>query len=316
MKAVLLGGNGFIGGHLARALRDAGHAVVSYDRQPPADTPCWPGVEYRLGDLFQPDPVGLTDILHRADLVYHLAWRYLPTDSNRYPHRDVTENLVGTLRVLELCIQQGVGRFIFFSSGGTVYGPAQMLPISEAHPTEPRSSHAINKLAVEKYLAVFSQSQGLDYVILRPGNPFGPYQQRRGQGVIAAFFAQAAAGLPLEVWGDGGVVRDYFYVGDLAEAACLAGQTAHSRTIYNIGSGIGRTLADVIAAIERLLDRPLAVRYHPGRPVDVPVNVLDISKAQAGLGWSPKIAFEDGLRLTWSYMSDALCQRHIAKKPL
>lgn len=202
MRAVLLGGNGFIGTHLARTLRDAGLTVVSYDQQPPIDAQRWPGVEYRLGELFQPEPEGLTDILHGADLVYHLAWRYLPADSNRCPRCDVMENLAGTLRVLELCMQQGIGRFIFFSSGGTIYGPAQTLPIPEMHPTEPRSSHAINKLAVEKYLAVFAQSQGLDYVILRPGNPFGPYQvPTRGQGVIAAFLAQAAAGAPLEVWG-------------------------------------------------------------------------------------------------------------------
>jgi len=299
VKAVLLGGSGFIGAHLARTLLDAGDTVTSWDRQLPAYAPRWPGVDYRLGDLYQPDAAGLADVLAGADLVYHLAWRFLPAESNGQMQADIAANLAGTVRLLETCVAQRVGRVIFFSSGGTVYGPAQTAPIPETHPTEPRSSHAILKLAVEKYLALFGQLHGLDYVVLRPGNPFGPYQDPgRGQGVIPAFLAQAAAGQPLDVWGDGQVVRDYFYVGDLAEAAWLAGRTAASRTVYNIGSGVGRSLADVIAALERLLDRPLPVQHHPARTVDVPVNVLDITKARTLLGWSPRTSFEEGLRRT------------------
>jgi len=299
MKAVLLGGSGFIGAHLARTLLDAGDTVISVDRQLPVHAPRWPGVDYRLGDMHQPDSSALTDALAGADIVYHLAWRFLPAESNAQMQADIAANLAGTVRLLEACVAQRVGRVIFFSSGGTVYGPAQVVPIPETHPTEPRSSHAILKLAVEKYLALFGQLHGLDYVILRPGNPFGPYQDPgRGQGVIPAFLAQAAAGQPLDVWGDGRVVRDYFYVGDLAEAAWLAGRTAASRTVYNIGSGVGRSLADVIAALERLLDRPLPVQHHPARTVDVPVNVLDITKARTRLDWSPQVPFEEGLRRT------------------
>lgn len=301
MRAVLLGGSGFIGAHLARALLDAGDTVVVYDQVLPVRAPRWPGVDYRLGDLYRPDPPGLAEVLDRADLVYHLAWRYLPADSNSHPQDDVGANLLGTLRLLEWCVERRVGRVIFFSSGGTVYGPARFLPIPETHPTEPRSSHAINKLAVEKYLALYAQLHRLDYVILRPGNPFGPYQDpSKGQGVIAAFLAQAAAGQPLDVWGDGRVVRDYFYIADLAEAAWLAGRTAHSHTVYNIGSGMGRALTDVIAALQQVLGRDLPVRYHPGRAVDVPANVLDVRKACAELGWAPRFSFEEGLSRTWA----------------
>ena len=304
MKAVLLGGSGFIGTHLARALVQAGYDVAVYDRRLPSPKAQNSGVRYFLGDLFCPDPPELRALLRGAGPVFHLAWRSLPAESNRRVIADVEDNLVGSLRLLEACVQAEVGRVIFFSSGGSIYGPAQSLPISEAHPTEPRSAHAINKLAVEKYLGLYHQLHGLDYVILRPGNPFGPFQDPDGgQGVIAAFLAHVAAGRPLEVWGDGSVVRDYLYVGDLAQAALLAASTPHRGTVYNIGSGVGRSIHDVLEAIQRLAQRDLEVHWLPGRPVDVPVNVLDARRASSLLGWKPLVPFDEGLRLTWQAVS-------------
>jgi UDP-glucose 4-epimerase len=305
VKAVLLGGSGFIGAHLAQALVEAGTAVTVYDWRWPALAPQWPGVRYVLGDLLAAEPAGLAEALCDADLVYHLAWRFLPATANQQMLQDVQDNLLGAVRMLERCVAARVGRVIFFSSGGTIYGPAQTLPIPETHPTEPRTSHAINKLAVEKYLALFGQLHGLDYVILRPGNPFGPYQNpHSGQGVIAAFLARAAAGQPLEVWGDGNVVRDYFYVGDLARAAVLAGTTPHSRAVYNIGSGTGLSVRDLITAIHQLIGAELPVVWRPGRSVDVPANVLDISKARTRLGWAPDTSFAEALQRTWRYYLD------------
>ena len=298
MKAVLLGGSGFIGAHLSKALAEAGHEVVAYDYRKPVLSPQWPDVRYVEGDLLASDTSQLAEILHDADVVFYLAWRFLPADSNRHMVPDVQSNLLGGLRVLKSCVMSGVRRVVFFSSGGTIYGPAQVLPILETHPTEPRTSHAILKLAMEKYLALFDQAHGLDYVILRPSNPFGRYQNPEGgQGVIAAFLARVAAGQPLEVWGDGSVVRDYFHVSDLVQAALLAGATPHSRTVYNVGSGAGYSIKQIIATLEQLVGHDIAVCWHPGRSVDVPVNVLDISKARRLLGWSPQLSFVEGLRL-------------------
>ena len=300
MKAVLVGGAGFIGTHLARALAEGGHHVTVYDRRLPPPALQRPGVCYVSGDAFAPRAPGLLEVLRGAHCVYHLAWSSLPADSNLNMISDVQDNLQGSLRLLAACVDAGVRRVVFFSSGGTVYGPAQILPIPESHPTEPLSAHAIDKLAVEKFLAVFHRLYGLDYVILRPGNPFGEYQNPRGrQGVIAVFLNRVATGEPLEVWGDGSVIRDYFYVGDLARAAVLAGETPRSCTVYNIGSGVGRSLHDVIAAIFRLVGRTVPIRWLPARAIDVPVNVLDISKARHGLGWTPQVSFEEGLRRTW-----------------
>lgn len=304
MKAILLGGSGFIGTHLAQALLQAGYDVAVYDRRLPSPKAQSAAVRYCVGDLFSPDPLELRALLRGAGPVFHLAWRALPVESNRRAIADVEDNLVGSLRLLEACAQAEVSRVIFFSSGGSVYGPAQSLPINEAHPTEPRSAHAINKLAVEKYLGLYHHLRGLDYVILRPGNPFGPFQDPNGgQGAIAAFVARAFAGRPLEVWGDGSVVRDYFYVTDLAQAALLAATTPHSVTVYNIGSGVGRSIHDVLAAVRGLAQRDLEVHWLPGRPVDVPANVLDARRANSLLAWKPLVPFEEGLRLTWQAMS-------------
>lgn len=300
MKAVLLGGSGFIGTHLAAALVGAGYEVWNCDERPPAAAG-EAAARWVQADCYAADSGALAPVLRNADLVYHLAWRYLPAESNRQVGAEAQANVPGTLCLLQGCVEAGVGRVVFFSSGGSVYGPAQYLPIPETHPTEPLSAHAISKLAAEKYLALFDRLHGQDYVILRPGNPFGPGQDPAGgQGVIAAFLARAAAGLPLEVWGDDSVTRDYFYVGDLACAALLAGQTAHSRTVYNIGSGAGRSLRDVIAAVECVLGRKLEVHRLPGRPSDTPANVLDIGKARRLLGWEPQVSFEEGLRRTWA----------------
>ena len=298
MKAVLLGGNGFIGTHLAEGLSAAGLDCLICDERPPRRET--DGVRWLAADVYHaPDDV-LRAVFEGAPLVYHLAWRYLPAASDTHIEAEAQENVAGTLRLLRLCVEAGVRRVVFFSSGGSIYGPAHCLPIPESHPTEPLSAHAISKLAVEKYLALFARQQGLDYVILRPGNPFGPYQDPDGgQGVIATCMARAAAGRPLEVWGDGSVVRDYFYVSDLARAALLAFTTAQNCVVYNIGSGVGRSLNEVMAAVEAVVGRRLEVRYLPARPSDVPVNILDATRARQMLGWEPQMSFEEGLRRTW-----------------
>jgi UDP-glucose 4-epimerase len=300
MKAVLLGGNGFIGTHLTVSLIAAGFDCISCDERPPQRA--LGGVRWADMDVFQASDDILREVLAGADVVYHLAWRYLPATSNRHMEAEAAENVPGTLHLLRLCVASDVRRVVFFSSGGSVYGPAQHLPIAETHPTEPLTAHAVSKLAVEKYLDIFALNDGLDYVILRPGNPFGPYQDPNGgQGAIAAFMARAAAGRPLEVWGDGSVMRDYFYVGDLARAARLAATTAQSRAVYNIAAGVGRSLNDVIAAIETVVGHALIVHRLPARSSDASVNILDITRARQMLGWTPQTSFEDGLRRTWTY---------------
>jgi len=300
MKCVLLGGAGFIGSHLAERLLAAGHAVRVFDLHDPGPAGGFPrrrDVEWVNGNFL--DPGDVQRAISGCEAVFHLVWTTLPKSSNEDPVSDVESNIAGTLRLLEAWRREGGGKIVFVSSGGTVYGVPRTVPIAEEHPTHPVSSYGITKLAIEKYLELYRVLHGVDYCVLRPANPYGERQRvASGQGAVTAFLYRAHRGEPIEIWGDGRVVRDYLYVGDVADALVRALGHKGERRVINIGSGVGRDLNQVVAAIERVIGRPVERRYAPGRNFDVPANVLDISLARAELGWQPATAFEDGLTRT------------------
>jgi UDP-glucose 4-epimerase len=189
------------------------------------------------------------------------------------------------------------------SSGGTIYGVPDIVPTPEEAPTNPITAYGISKLAIEKYLALYEFLYGLQYRVLRVANPFGPYQTAlKNQGVIAAFLHGAMDGKPIQMWGDGSVIRDYIYVGDVVDALTLAATHEGIGRIFNIGSGEGRSLNDIVLAIDHLLGDEILVEQRPGRPVDVPVSILDTSFAASELGWRSRTVFEDGLRTTIQWM--------------
>jgi len=300
MKCVLVGGAGFIGSHLAQRLLAAGHAVRVFDRHDPGAAGGYPGrghVQWLTRSFLDAEP--LRRALAGCDVAFHLAWTSLPKSSNEDPAGDAESNVVGTLRLLDAWRQAGGGKLVFASSGGTVYGTPRAVPIVEDHPTQPLSSYGITKLAVEKYLELYRVLHGLDYCALRLANPYGERQRvASGQGAVTAFLYRAHRGEPIEIWGDGRVVRDYLYVGDVADALVRALGHRGERRVINIGSGVGRDLNEIVTAIERVLGRPVERRHLPGRSFDVPANVLDVSLARAELGWTPATSFEDGLTRT------------------
>jgi len=300
MKCVVLGGAGFIGSHLVERLLAAGHAVRVFDLTDPGPAGRYPrygDVEWMRGSFL--DAQDLRRAIAGCEAAFHLAWTTLPKSSNEDPAADVESNIAGTVRLLEAWRGAGGGKLVFISSGGTVYGVPRAVPITEEHPTFPLSSYGITKLAIEKYLELYRVLHGLDYCVLRVSNPYGERQRiASGQGAVTAFLHRAHRGEPVEIWGDGRVVRDYLYVGDVAEALVRALDHRGDRRIINIGSGVGRDLNEIVAAIERVIGRPVERRYAPGRSFDVPVNVLDVSLARAELGWRPSTDFEDGLART------------------
>lgn len=301
MKAVVLGGNGFIGSHVVDALLDRKWHVVVYDRAPERYRRPLADVEYILGELGNKD--SLAPVLSGADLVFHLISTTVPQSSNESPIFDLQSNLLDTVRFLDVCVECRVGKVIFLSSGGTVYGLPQLLPIAEKHPTNPICSHGIVKLAIEKYFQLYKHLYGLSYVILRPSNPYGPRQDPSGtQGVVAVFLGRIAKGLPVTIWGDGETVRDYFHVSELAEA-CLAAATMESADpIFNIGSGQGKSLNQLLQTIEMVIDKPTSVVKLPLRPFDAPRIILDVHKAHAELNWQPRISLEQGILNTWDWI--------------
>jgi UDP-glucose 4-epimerase len=306
-SCLVLGGAGFIGSHVAEALAHEGHRVKLFDRPHVDRLPLFArqqGFEIFTGDFLNPQ--ALSPALRGSEVVFHLVSTTLPKTSNDNPVYDVETNVLGSLRLLALCREHAVRKVVFISSGGTVYGLPRSVPVGEDHPTEPISSYGIHKLAVEKYLHLAHRLHGLDYCILRPGNLYGPRQRLdTAQGVVAVFLDHALRGEPIQIWGDGSVVRDYVYVGDAVQAILKAARFQGEPRIFNIGSGIGVSLNQLVAEIQNVLGRPMKVEYAEPRAVDVPVNVLDCARARRHLGWSASTPLDEGLRRTCEWLRSA-----------
>jgi UDP-glucose 4-epimerase len=298
-KVLLVGGGGFIGSHIVDKLLDRGHPVRVFDRQPERFRAPLPEVEYHLGDFA--DRMALVEALAGVDAVFHLLSTTLPGTGDLDPKVDVQDNLIGTLNLLESMDRLGVRRILFLSSGGTVYGVPDVLPIPESHPLRPLNSYSIVKVSIEHYLDMHRRLRGFSPIVIRASNPFGPRQAHSGmQGVISTFLRRISAGEPVEIWGDGSVVRDYFAVGDLAELCVLAG-TGEREGVYNAGSGQGASINQIVEAIRAVTQVQFDAVYKPGRPIDVPRCVLDCSRAKKDFGWESKTEFLAQLRATWKW---------------
>jgi len=178
------------------------------------------------------------------------------------------------------------------------------VPVAEDHPTEPLCSYAISKLAIEKFLHLYSHLHRVDYRVLRIANPYGEGQSPIGkQGAIAVFTYKALRGEPIQIWGDGEVVRDYLYAGDVADAMLKAALYEGPYHVFNIGGGRGHSLNELLSRIEALLGRRVERTYLPGRRFDTPVNVLDITRARDHLRWTPQTPMEAGLARTAEWIS-------------
>lgn len=304
MKCLILGGAGFIGSHLAQGLLAAGHQVTIFDRPNlvlPPELLADKRIEWLEGDFLNEDD--LARVVPGSEVIFQLVSATLPKSSNDNPVYDVESNIIGTLRLLNLARLHAVKRVVFASSGGTIYGLPHTLPIAETHSTEPLVSYGISKLAIEKYLHLYQALYGIDYCVLRIANPFGERQRvSAAQGAVAVFLHRAMNNEVIHVWGDGSVVRDYIYVKDVTTAFMRALAYHGEQRVFNIGAGQGMSLNDILTAIEKLLGRPVARSYEPGRKFDVPVNVLDITRARELLGWQPEISFHDGLVQTLAWM--------------
>ncbi len=293
MRCLVLGGGGFLGGHLISALLEEGHEVRAFDRSAHRARADQPDAEWREGDFGNRGD--LLAAVDGCDIAFHLIATTLPRTSNEDPVHDLESNLLPTVRFLDIARDLGLRKVIFASSGGTVYGTPSIVPIPETHPTRPVCSYGIHKLAIEHYLHLYYTLYGLDYGVLRLANPFGERQRTdASQGAVAVFLDKALRGEEAVIWGDGSVVRDYLYVKDAAAAFCAVARHASETKTFNIGSGQGQSLNELLAAIESVLGEPVRRRYQPGRPFDVPVNVLDTSLAADVLGWRPRVSFRDG----------------------
>ena len=300
MRVLVIGGCGFIGSHVVDVLVGQHCRVRVLDRRPESFRPPVPEVEYLAGDLS--DTALLAEALNGMAAVIHLASTTVPATSNMDPVADITGNLIASVRLLQVMRTVGVRHLVYLSSGGTVYGIPQADPVAEDHPLRPVSSYGVVKVAVENYLHMERHLHGLRCCILRPSNPYGPRQGHTGlQGVIGTYLWNVLRNEPVEVWGDGSVVRDFIHVRDLAEL-CVAALHSDRSGIFNAGSGEGASINRIVEAVCRAAGREVTPVYKPGRAFDVPRVVLDIARARDAFGWAPRIGLMPGIAGTWDWV--------------
>ncbi len=257
----------------------------------------------------------MSKLLRGQQFVFHLAYDSIPETSNRDPTADVLHNVVPTLTLLDLCCAEGIEKVIFASSGGTVYGVTPLEAVlSEAAPTNPISAYGVTKLAIEKYLALYKRLYDLDFHVLRISNPYGPGQSpHKRQGLVATVLYRALTRQPIEIWGDGEIIRDYIHIRDVARAFLHVLQYAGDSRIMNVGSGVGFSINRVVNDIEAALGiTGIPRRYGPARVGDVPRNVLDIGLIANETGWRPQISWTDGLVETAAWMREQLMNDAVA----
>ena len=295
---LVTGGNGFIGSHLVNQLAiSKQHRVTVFDLYPRPYDAIPDGVQFIQGTLSNADLTRQTLVDQGIEVVYHLAWSTIHETALKNPAADIEHNLIPSVNLLEACLDAGVKQFVYLSSGGTVYGIPDALPIREDHPTRPISAYGISKLTVEKYVQMYSYLYGMNYIIFRPSVPYGPYQNpHRRQGAVSVFIYHALRGEPVTIWGDGEAQRDYFYVGDLTRALLVALDSHVAvNALINLGGTDAYTLNQLVATIEQTLKVKIQVRYESIRNFDVPRLQLDIRTASEMLHWRPQVSLPDGI---------------------
>jgi UDP-glucose 4-epimerase len=306
MRILVLGGSGFLGSHIVDKFLSEKHDVAVYDLSPERFRRSPSGIQFLTGDFGDVGALGNL-IATGFDAVIHCVGTTTPKSSNDSPEFDVQSNVIGTLNVLDICARNNVGKLVFLSSGGTVYGDIGALGlVDESHPVRPMCSYGVSKLSIEYYLDIYKQLRGLNYVALRPANPFGERQSPlRALGALTVFLHRTLRHQTIEIWGDGSVTRDFIYAGDVASAVYLATITPISGT-FNVGTGTGVSLRDILTEISRVVGLEPSVNWLASRPFDVPRIVLDSTKLRTATGWKCLTSLQEGIALTaeWLRTSD------------
>jgi UDP-glucose 4-epimerase len=305
MRILVTGGAGFIGSHVVETYLEDGHDIVVVDDLSSGHpSNLAPAAKFYEFDIASPELFSVFE-RERPDIVSHHAAHVSVRRSVSDPVRDARINVLGSLNVLECARQSGTQRVIYASSGGAVYGEPDSLPCDENHAVHPICPYGVSKHAVEHYLAMYSANYGLDYIVLRYGNVYGPRQDPMGEaGVVAIFAGQMLKGEQVVINGDGEQERDFVYVGDCAEANRRALTTSRANTIYNLGTGVGTSVNHIFTALQTITGYRHSPVYGPAMLGETRRIYLDTSKAARALGWSPKVTLEEGLERTVDHFRD------------
>ena len=301
MKILILGGNGFIGSHITDDLVANGHDVTVFHRSAKKYVEPSDKLRFYLGDFS--DAVKLGEAVDGMDIVIHAISTTVPSTSNLNPISDIQQNLIATIQLLDLMLKANVKRLIYLSSGGTVYGKPNQIPVSETHPLNPICSYGIVKVAIENYIGMHKELYGLKPIILRPSNPYGPRQAHAGvQGELSTFLFNTLNHKPITIWGDGETKRGYIYVKDLATLCRLAAESEIDGT-FNVCSGVSHSLNELLRLIEVSTNIKPFVSSKPSRAFDVKEILLNINKVKQAFGWMPTYSIQEGITEFVKYLA-------------
>jgi UDP-glucose 4-epimerase len=300
--SLVTGGAGFIGAHLARELLARGHAVVALDDLSGGFTRNVPqGAQFVQGSVTDAAAVQAVFAAHRFDYVFHLA-AYAAEGLSHFIRRfNYTNNLIGSVNLLNQSVLTGVKRFVFTSSIA-VYGAGRP-PLREEDPPRPEDPYGVAKLAVEMDLRAAHEMFGLDYTVFRPHNVYGEYQHigDRYRNVVGIFMNQVMAGHDLSVFGDGTQTRAFSYVADVipAIAGCVELEAARNE-VFNVGGDVPCTVGELAEAVLRVTGATARLRFLPPRQ-EVVHAWADHSKVRRVFGERTPTALADGLRRMWEW---------------
>ncbi len=309
MRVLLTGGAGFIGSHVAEELLARGHEVAVVDDLSSGKRENVPG-----GARFFKEDIrsGCEEVFQelRPEVLCHQAAQMDVRRSVREPDFDAGVNVLGTIRLLQNCAKYGVGRVIFASSGGAVYGEQQEFPAPEDHPQYPISPYGVSKLAGERYLHFYHTQYGISYAALRYANVYGPRQDPHGEaGVVAIFCGNLAAQKVSTVNGAGEQTRDYVYVGDVARANVLALENEAPSGAYNVGTGVETSVNGLYELLLGISGRDLPPEHGPAKLGEQLRSSVDPARAGRALGWRPEVDLAAGLKETLRFFG-ALQEHH------
>jgi UDP-glucose 4-epimerase len=303
MKTLVTGGAGFIGSNLVDALVARGDQVAVVDdlstgRRENLEQALAQGAELIELDIRDAQAVAAAVERTRPEVIFHLAAQIDVRKSVADPAHDLRINVEGTINVLSAAQASGVRRVVNTSTGGAIYGEAQIIPAPEEHPVAPEAPYGLSKFCAENYCALFTRLHGLSTVSLRYGNVYGPRQDPLGEaGVVAIFCGKLLQGGRPKIYGDGTQTRDYVYVGDVVDANLRAGDSEVTGS-YNVGRGVETSVLDIVHALAAHSSNGFEADHAPARPGEVQHIALDTSRTRAELGWEAQVDLDQGLART------------------